>query len=210
MTLREREVDPPPQASEQPLQLDHAETWQLITQGCVLHGCVCVTAGHEAPPNAGCVVMLRVRVSVPPPHETEQFHELHAETTQSTGQGCGDKPFGCSPYITRERTCVLHACVSTSGLQRSPLLVGFVTIVRERSMVLNRAMNSKRAEGEHPPATTRCAAITPVAPGRDDTIHYMKSVSNDATKCDKRTDLCSRDKRTASAQQRSPSDRTST
>ena len=75
--------------------------------------------GHAAPPFAGDVVTVRVRVICPPPQETEQEpHELHADTTQSIGQ-----------------LPALQDVESLSVGQALPPLAGCVIIVRVRDLL---------------------------------------------------------------------------
>ena len=46
-------------------------------------------AGHNWPPLAGCTVMARVRLLVPPPHSTEHVENApQSATAQSTGHAC--------------------------------------------------------------------------------------------------------------------------
>ena len=60
---------------------------QVEGQPAVLHDPLSDKVGHAVPPFRGAVVMVRDRDRVPPPQATEQVpQELHALTTQSTGQ----------------------------------------------------------------------------------------------------------------------------
>jgi len=84
------EMPPPHEAEHGDHVRLHALTTQSTGHACVLHACVCSSAGQAAPPLAAAVTTERVLVETPPPHEAEQGDHvrLHALTTQSTGHGC--------------------------------------------------------------------------------------------------------------------------
>jgi hypothetical protein len=88
-TDRVADCMPPPQVAEQADHPDHADTTQLMAHAWVLHAWVCVNAGHGTPPLAEGVMMVRVLVELPPPHDAVHgvHARLHALTTQSTGHG---------------------------------------------------------------------------------------------------------------------------
>ena len=108
-TERVRVWVPPPQtATEHADQADQSDKTQSFGHSCVLHDCDCVNTGHGAPRLAGCCVMVRVCVWVPPPHLTEQSDQVDQPlTAQFTGHGC-----------------VLHGTVSVKAGHAKPPLAG--------------------------------------------------------------------------------------
>lgn len=68
---------------------DHALTVAVHGHCAGLQVCDWVCDLQATPPCSGAVLMLRVRVCVPPPHGCEQSpHPLHVSSSQSIGQKC--------------------------------------------------------------------------------------------------------------------------
>ncbi len=96
---------PLPQVLVQVDQVDHASTTQSTGHGCELQDDVSLVMGQAAPPNAGVVTTERARVVEPVPHVREQVdHGAHADSTQSTGQGCVLQDSEAAEKATAERT----------------------------------------------------------------------------------------------------------
>ncbi len=117
VTLREREMVPPPHDTEHGDQFDQAETPHAHA-GCV-HGCDSLSAPHIAPPLAGGATTDRVRRCSPVPHACEhvlQFDHMlswqsvahaaveHASLSPSDGHGV--PPHDASVVAVRVRARV--------------------------------------------------------------------------------------------------------
>jgi hypothetical protein len=113
-TLRQRVEVPPLHEFVHSFHALHAPMTQSTGQLCSMHVLVCTSFGQLRPRCAGCTVMERKRVIVPPPHVCEHgLHARYAVTLQSTGHS----------WMLQRRT------VSSSG-QASPPLCAAVMIVR--------------------------------------------------------------------------------
>ena len=89
----------------------------LPGQHCGLHASESVSGAQPTPPKRGSTLRVRVRVRLPPPHETEQLPQsCHALSLQSTGH-----------------SLVLQLCVSSSAPQAVPPWSGAIFCVRLRT-----------------------------------------------------------------------------
>jgi hypothetical protein len=111
-----RDWVPDPQVSEQEPNEPQDPTWQSTGQGEVLHVWISLSAGQDAPPFEGEILIRRVRDWVPDPQVSEQeSNEPQDPTWQSTGQGE-----------------VLHAWISLSAGHKAPPFEAGVAMVRKR------------------------------------------------------------------------------
>ena len=86
--LRERLCVPKPHDFVQTVHAVKSDTSQCTGHGPSSHASVCVRAPQDLPPYWASVATLRLRLCVPPLHETVQLLHLdHADSTQSTGHG---------------------------------------------------------------------------------------------------------------------------
>jgi hypothetical protein len=114
VTLRERDVVPPPHVTEHGDQFDHADT--AHAHAACMQGCDSLSAPHAAPPLAGAATTDRVRRISPVPHACEhalQFDHMlswqsaahaaaeHVSLSLRVGQGV--PPHAASVVAVRER-----------------------------------------------------------------------------------------------------------
>jgi hypothetical protein len=81
-------LKPPPHVLEHADQALKEVTSQSTGQKWVLHALFSCRCLHAMPPFAGCCVMVRLRVAVPPPHDREHWdHAAKELCTQCVGHG---------------------------------------------------------------------------------------------------------------------------
>jgi hypothetical protein len=114
VTLRERDVVPPPHDTEHGDQFDHADTAHV--HAACMQGCDSLSAPHTAPPLTGAATTDRVRRTSPVPHACEHALQFdHGLSWQSTAHaatehaslslrvGQGVPPHAASVVAVRER-----------------------------------------------------------------------------------------------------------
>jgi hypothetical protein len=117
-TVRVCVMLPPPHVAEHEPNADHCETTHGTGHACGLHGSCSRRPGHGVP-SICAVTTERVRCLKPPLHSAvHPDHEVHSDTTQSTGH---------NP--------LLHSFPPESTGQASPLPDCCTVIVRERDLV---------------------------------------------------------------------------
>merc|ERR1719330_791581 len=75
---------PPPHCAEHSDHPPQSPTTQSTGHSSSLHDSIASNGGHFVPPPAGCTMMLRNFLSVPPPQVTEHPSSLQSETSQSS------------------------------------------------------------------------------------------------------------------------------